>query len=135
MKNQLNFGKKKFKTKAMIPSLIGVDKNGKKAFETFIIYYIVGRCIRTFLRVHNNVINFLSFAKVNVKAWWPYASQNMSRSHKKFMCPQGHLGFCKQCIHCSLCLLEVVENFQKNLQILNIFLQNYEMSFFLYVLI
>jgi hypothetical protein len=74
MKNQLNFGKKKFKTKAMIPSLIGVDKNGKKAFETFIIYYIVGRCIRTFLRVHNNVINFLSFAKVNVKAWWPYAS-------------------------------------------------------------
>jgi hypothetical protein len=37
----------------------------------------------------------------------------MSRSHKKFMCPQGHLGFCKQCIHCSLCLLEVVENFQK----------------------
>jgi hypothetical protein len=59
MKNQLNFEKKVSKQEQMIPSLIGVDKNGKKkTFESFIIYYIVGRCIVTFQHVHNNVIKF-----------------------------------------------------------------------------
>ncbi len=55
----IEFWKKSFKTRANDSILDwSWQEWKKKTFESFIIYYIVGRCIMTFQHVHNNVIKF-----------------------------------------------------------------------------
>jgi hypothetical protein len=76
----MNFDQESFQNKKEWLHLwFEVDKSENEKLKKFIIYYLIGRCIKTFVWTHNNT---LTFVKINNEIYVPLCFLDHVKKYK-----------------------------------------------------